>query len=99
MSRILVIAWRDFCQTVMRKVFLIAIVGIPLLVVGSVGVMVLILKGHKQPPLIGTVAVVDPSGAVAPAAAREFEPRNLAAERQAAQKELDTKARNITGRT
>ena len=77
MSRILTVAWRDFKQTVLRKIFLIAIIGIPLAIVASIALVVMILATHKEPPLIGTVALVDPTGEIAPAAEREFHPQQI----------------------
>ncbi len=99
MSKVLTIAWRDFCQTVLRKVFLIAVIGIPVLIVASIGVMVLILKTHKQPDLIGTVAVIDPSGEVATAVRREFEPESVAAEERTRMQEQFAEAEAITGQS
>jgi ABC-2 type transport system permease protein len=78
MSKILHIAWRDFKQTVMRKIFLIAILGIPVFIVAAIALTMLVLFTHKEPPLIGTIAVVDPTGEVAPAAQAEFHPDQIA---------------------
>jgi ABC-2 type transport system permease protein len=78
MSRVAHVAWRDFKQTVMRKIFLIAIVGIPIAMIGAMGLVFLIMFSHKEPPLIGTIALVDPTGEVAPAARAEFHPDKIA---------------------
>ncbi len=67
MSKVWIVAWRDFKQTVLRKAFLIAVLGIPLLILIVIAAAALIIVGHKEPPLIGTVAVVDRSGEVAEA--------------------------------
>ena len=64
MSKVVTIAWRDFKQTVFRKAFLIAVVGIPLFMMAMFGLMALIFMTHEQPPLVGTIAIVDASGEV-----------------------------------
>ena len=68
MSKVMTIAWRDFKQTVFRKAFLIAVVVIPVFMIVLFGVWVLLLMTHREPPLVGALAIVDPSGGVAPAA-------------------------------
>ena len=73
MSKILTVAWRDFKHTVLRKVFLVAILGLPLLIVSVMAIALLILLNHEQPPLVGTIAIVDPSGEVLPAAEIELQ--------------------------
>ncbi|MHC4415348.1 MAG: ABC transporter permease [Planctomycetota bacterium] len=78
MSRVLIVAWRDFKQTVLRKIFLIAILGIPVAIVAAIALMVLFMVTHKEPPLIGTIALIDPTDEVAPAAEAEFHPRQIA---------------------
>jgi ABC-2 type transport system permease protein len=78
MSKVLHVAWRDFKQTVMRKIFLIAILGIPAAMVAGFALIILFVVTHKEPPLIGTVALVDPTGEVAPAAEAEFHPDRIA---------------------
>jgi ABC-2 type transport system permease protein len=80
MSKVLIIAWREFKQTVLKKAFLIGIIGIPLLIIGIGGATALILINHEEPPLVGTVAVADASGKVAEAARAEFHPDQIAAE-------------------
>ena len=82
MSKIAIIAWREFTQTVLRKVFLLAIVGIPVLIVGVGVLAVVVITGHKEPPLEGTIAVVDPTGEVIEAARREFDPKRIKKDRQ-----------------
>ncbi len=82
MSRIAAVAVREFKQTVLRKVFLLAIIGIPVLGVAAIGLAVVVLLGHEQPPLIGTIAVIDPMGEVAAAAAVEFRPEEIEADRR-----------------
>jgi len=82
MAKIAIIAWREFSQTVLRKVFLLAIVGLPLLVVGAMFLVLVVIEGHEEPPLEGTIAVVDPTGEVIEAARREFDPNRIEDDRQ-----------------
>ena len=82
MSKIAVIAVREFKQTVFRKVFLLAVIGIPIVIVLAIGLIIIIMEGHEQPPLVGTIAVVDTAGDVAEAATVEFRPDEIAADRR-----------------
>ena len=77
MSKIVTIAWREFKQTVVRKVFVLAIVGIPVLLVGAMAILFTVIEGHEEPPLKGTIAVVDPSGDTIDAARVEFSPKRI----------------------
>ena len=47
MSKVVIIAWREFRQTVFRKIFLLAIVGIPVLIV-AVLMTYSLLKSLRQ---------------------------------------------------
>lgn len=82
MSRIMAVAVREFKQTVLRKVFLLAVIGIPILVVVAMSLAVIVMVGHEQPPLVGTIAVVDAAGDVAAAATIEFRAEEIEADRQ-----------------
>ncbi len=46
MSKVAIIAWREFKQTVFRKVFLPAIVGIPVLIVALMVLMISVIESH-----------------------------------------------------
>lgn len=72
MSRIATVAWREFKQTVFRPVFIIAVLGIPILMVAVMAIAVVMIVKNKQPALVGTIAIVDPTGEVAEAATIEF---------------------------
>lgn len=78
MSKTLRVAWRDFRHTVMTRAFLIAVVGMPLLMIGVTVVAGIMTSNYEEPPLVGTVAVVDPTGAVVEAAAVEFDAERIA---------------------
>ncbi len=82
MSKIATIAWREFKQTVVRKVFVLAILGIPVLAVGGMALLFMVIEGHVEPPLKGTIAVVDPSGDMMDAARIEFSPKRIAHEQR-----------------
>jgi len=79
-SRIFAVAWREFRHTVMRPIFIIAILGIPLLIIGIGVVAVVISTTHKEPPLVGAIAIVDASGEVAEAARIAFRPTEIKAD-------------------
>ena len=89
MSKVVTVAWREFKQTVLRKVFLLAILGIPILMVGVMTLVVLAMAGHQEPPLVGTIAIVDPSGEVAAAAEIEFDPKRVAGQQQKQVEEIE----------
>ncbi len=81
MSKTFTVARREFTQTVLRKTFLVAILGIPLLIVLAIGLAFLVLVGHREPPLEGTVAVAGPAD-LAEAARLEFDPEHIVREQQ-----------------
>ncbi|MCH7573102.1 MAG: ABC transporter permease [Planctomycetes bacterium] len=95
MSKILTVAWREFTQTVMRKIFIIAVLGMPVVIIGIMVVAIFLMEGNKQPPLVGTVAIVDASGDVAIAAKVEFEAARIRSEAQ--QKLQDQAEKMIEG--
>lgn len=76
MSKILIVAWREFKHTALTKTFLLAGVGMPLLLFGLIALMVGLFRPNLQ-PLEGTIAVVDSNGAVARAMESEFEPARI----------------------
>jgi ABC-type Na+ efflux pump permease subunit len=73
MSRIATVAWRDFRHTVLTKAFLFAIIGVPLLIVGVAAIAGVIMASHVEPPLVGTVAIIDPVGDLVEAAQHQFD--------------------------
>lgn len=77
MSKTLIVAWREFRQTVMRPVFVIAVVGMPLVFLGLMVLMVQLMIDQEEPPLLGTVAIIDPSGETADAAQIEFDQERI----------------------
>ncbi len=95
MSKVVTVAWRDFKQTVFRKAFLIAVVGIPVFMMAMFGLFWFILRTQQEPPLVGTLAVVDPSGEVSRASEIEFDPQRLAREQQKQIEELEAAADDL----
>jgi ABC-type Na+ efflux pump permease subunit len=89
MSKVLTVAWRDFKQTVLRKAFLIAIIAIPVVIVGLMALMGVLMATHKEPPLIGTLAIVDATGEVTEAARGEFEPKRIADDQKKHRDEIE----------
>ena len=56
MSKIIIIAWREFSQTVLRKVFLLAIIGIPVLIVGAMLLVLVVVDIVKVLRIAGWLA-------------------------------------------
>jgi ABC-2 type transport system permease protein len=103
MSRVATIAWREFRLTVFRPIFIIAVLGIP---VGLVGVMALavaltVQSEKNQPPLIGTVAIAAPTPEVAEAVQLEFGEeqlrRDTAEQIEAAQQRIEKQVESGPG--
>jgi ABC-2 type transport system permease protein len=95
MSRILVIAWREFSATAMTKGFLIGAVGIPLLAVAMIPLIIFLIARASAPEVSGTVAVIDGTGLVTAPMAQMLSPEAIAArerERQERVKEFVSSA-------
>jgi ABC-2 type transport system permease protein len=65
MGKTLQVACRDFRYTVLTKAFIFGVLALPLLMAVVIGVSVLIMKDHEEPPLVGTVTVITDSSALA----------------------------------
>lgn len=76
MSKTLAVAWREFKATALTPAFIIAAIAVPVLMIG-LAVLGPILFNPKPPPLRGTIAIIDPSGALARAAKIEFDPERI----------------------
>jgi ABC-type Na+ efflux pump permease subunit len=81
MIRTLIIAWRDFKLTVLRPAFLIAMIGIPLLILLITGVAVMMAMNQTEPPLEGRVAVLSTDPALFEAVTIEFSEEQMARDR------------------
>ncbi len=97
MPKVLSVAWREFKQTVFRKVFLLAVIGIPVLMVAATGLAIVVMAGHEEPPLIGTIAVVAPTGEAIEAARAEFDPNRIAEQDQKQIEEIQEATSEMLG--
>jgi ABC-2 type transport system permease protein len=88
MLKVAAVAWRDFTHTVLTKAFLFAVVGVPAMIVAAFVAIFFIMKNHEEPPLIGTVAIVDSSGDLTTAAQIEFDEARMNREQMEAAQEL-----------
>ncbi len=98
MSKVMAVATREFKQTVFRPVFILAVVGMPLLF-GTLAVVAgVMMVTHEEPPLVGTVKVVADDESLVPALATEFteEARQKEQERQAKDQLEGIKQGNIS---
>ncbi len=78
MSKVMTVAWREFKATALTKAFIIGAVLAPAVGIGLAVAMPVLLT-RKPPPLAGTVAMVDPGGAIAAATAVEIDPETVRA--------------------
>jgi len=92
MSKVLAVAWREFRHTVVRPIFVLAVLGIPVLMIGIGAIAVVIMATHEEPPLVGAVAIVAPSDEVAEAARVEFSEEEIEQERRRRQIEQAERA-------
>ena len=97
MSKIAAIAWREFKQTVMRKIFLLAVLGMPVLVIAIAVIAGVMMATHQEPPLVGTVAIVDPTGELSAAAQIEFDQEKIRRDEERQQRELAETATEAMG--
>ncbi len=67
LGKILLIGWREFRHTALTKGFIFGAIVLPVLMFGVVAV-VPALFSKEAPPLVGSIAVVDPSGTIVPRA-------------------------------
>ncbi len=97
MSKVLAIAWREFKQTVMRKIFLLAVLGMPVLILAIMAIAGVMMDTHQEPPLVGTVAIVDPTGELSAAAQIEFDQEKIRRDEERRQRELAESATEAIG--
>lgn len=65
LGKVLHIAWREVRYTALTPAFLLGVVGVPVAMLGLILLYPLLLAQESR-PLVGTLAVVDASGLVAP---------------------------------
>ncbi|MCZ6445247.1 MAG: hypothetical protein O6758_03575, partial [Planctomycetota bacterium] len=90
-------AWREFKQTVMRKIFLLAVLGMPVLIIAIAAIAGLMMTSHQEPPIVGTVAIVDPTGELSAAAQIEFDQEKIRRDEERQQRELVETATEAIG--
>lgn len=83
MSRVVSIAAREFASTVLTKGFIIGAVVVPAVLAAAIPIIILIVSQQKAPAVVGTVAVIDPTGAVAPRLVEHLRPEAIAQRRGA----------------
>ena len=77
MTKTFWVAWREFVSTVTTKGFILGVLGMPVLMVGAIA-LIGILMNKSAPSVTGRVAVIDPTGLVAPLISQQFSPEALA---------------------
>ncbi len=81
MIRILHIAGREFASTVLTKGFIIGAVVVPAVLAVAIPVIIFIISQQKAPAVVGTVAIIDPTGEVAPLLTEYLSPQAIAERR------------------
>lgn len=81
MNRILHVAAREFASTALTKGFLIGAVVVPAIIAVAIPVIIFIISQQKAPAVVGTVAIIDPTGEVAPRLAEYLSPQAIAERR------------------
>jgi ABC-2 type transport system permease protein len=67
LGKILLIAWREFRYTALTKGFIIGAIALPIVMFGVVAVVPSLLS-RESPPLVGSIAILDPTGTIIPRA-------------------------------
>ena len=81
MNRILHVAAREFASTALTKGFLIGAVVVPAIIAVAIPVIIFIISQQKAPAVVGTVAIIDPTGEVAPRLTEYLSPQAIAERR------------------
>ena len=77
MSKTWIVAWREFKSTALTKAFILAVIIVPVMIIG-LGVLGPLLFNPQPPPLRGTIVVIDsPDAPIASAAEIEFSNENI----------------------
>lgn len=96
MTKILVIAWREFLATVATKGFIIGLILPPALMVTAI-TLIPLLMNKASPKVAGHIAVIDQSGVVAPRLETAFSAEEIAKRRSAKIVEGVKVASNMAG--
>jgi ABC-2 type transport system permease protein len=96
MKKIQAIATREFVTTVATKGFIIGALMMPLMMLIGF-TLIPKLMNQKQPQVQGTIAIIDPTGAIAPRFQQQLEPRALALRQQANSRERANQVADAKG--
>lgn len=77
MNKVFKVAIREFAATALTKGFIIGAFIVPLVMLGLVVVLMPLLLNEKAPKVSGTVAFIDPTGAVMPAVRENMTPEAM----------------------
>ncbi|MEL6497655.1 MAG: ABC transporter permease [Planctomycetota bacterium] len=72
------VAWREFASTVLTKGFIIGALLTPVLIIVMISLVAVLAATKSEPNIRGEVAIIDPTGAVAPRLAERLSPEALA---------------------
>jgi ABC-2 type transport system permease protein len=77
MKKVLRIAAREFAATALTKGFIFGAFVLPIVMMGLFFVLMPILMTEKAPKVTGTIAIIDPTGAVLPAVQEGMKPEAI----------------------
>ncbi|MEM7623535.1 MAG: hypothetical protein AAF235_10085, partial [Planctomycetota bacterium] len=77
-SKISRVAWREFASTVLTKGFIIGALLTPVLILAMISLVAFLAATKSEPDIRGEVAIIDPTGAIAPQLAERLSPEALA---------------------
>jgi ABC-2 type transport system permease protein len=97
LGKILQVAWREFASTVLTKGFIIGALLTPVLIVAMIGLVALLAATRKPPTVTGEVAVIDPTGRVAPLLAEALTPEAILARQKADQERIAENLKRLAG--
>ncbi len=73
MWKVMIVAWREFKHTALTKAFIFGTIFFPLIIWGGMIVGSIVVR-PSETTVSGTLAIIDPSGLIYPAAGIEFDP-------------------------
>ncbi len=77
-AKITRIAWREFASTALTKGFIIGALLTPVLILAMISLVAVLAATKSEPDIRGEVAIIDPTGAVAPRLTERLAPEALA---------------------
>lgn len=82
MSKVMRIAGREFASTALTKGFIFGALVVPALLIPVIGIIGVLISQAEPPAERGVVAVIDPTGEVAPVLAQRLTPEAIAERRE-----------------